>query len=127
MSCLIQKHIHANKAAAFDINAACTGFVYAMTIAQQFIETGYYRFVLIVSNEGLSRIIDWKDRNTSILFGDAAGAVVVGRVKKGYGIRKSYLASFGDLGHNLTIPCCYVSEEDRQTAKRDGAYFMARW
>lgn len=114
MACIIQRHIHADKASAFDMNAACTGFIYAMTVAQQFIQTGYYRHVLIVSNEGLSHIVDWKDRSTCILFGDAAGAVVVGRVEQKYGISQSYLASFGNLGHNLTIPCCHISDEDRQ-------------
>ena len=114
MSCLIQKDINAENAAAFDVNAACTGFVYALTIARQFIQTGYYNHILIVANEGLSRIVDWESRNTCVLFGDAAGAVVLGKVDKEYGIRESYLASFGNLGHNLTIPCCYISEEDRQ-------------
>ncbi|WP_458379756.1 beta-ketoacyl-ACP synthase 3 [Thermoclostridium stercorarium] len=114
MACLIQREINAERAAAIDVNAACTGFVYAMTVAQQFIQTGYYRHVLIVANEGLSRIVDWEDRSTCVLFGDAAGAVVMGRVDKRFGIRKSYLAAFGNLGHNLTIPCCYIPEEERQ-------------
>jgi len=119
MACLIQREIKAENAAAFDINAACTGFVYAMTIAQQFIQTGYYKHVLIVANEGLSRIVDWENRNTCVLFGDAAGAVVLGRGDKKYGIRESYLAAFGNLGHNLTIPCCYVPEEEKQK-RREG-------
>lgn len=113
MSCMIQKGTNASKAAAFDLNAACTGFVYAMTVAQQFIQTGYYRYVLIVSNEALSRVVDWKNRNTCVLFGDAAGAVVLGKVNKQYGIKESYIASFGDLGHNITIPCCYITEEEK--------------
>lgn len=113
MSCLIQKDIRAKNAATFDLNAACTGFVYAMIVAQQFIETGYYKHVLIVSNEGLSRVVDWKNRNTCVLFGDAAGAVVLGRVDRQYGIKESYLASFGDMGHNLTIPCCYISDDEK--------------
>ena len=125
MSCLIQRHIHADNAAAFDLNAACTVFLYALTTAKQFIQTGYYRNVLIVSNEGLSRIVDWKDRNTCILFGDAAGAVVLGRTTPQYGIRESYIASFGNLGHNLTIPCCFVSEEDRE--KRPGGMERTVW
>jgi 3-oxoacyl-[acyl-carrier-protein] synthase-3 len=113
MACLIQKGINAKNAAAFDLNAACTGFVYAMVVAQKFIESGYYRYVLIVSNEGLSRVVDWKSRNTCVLFGDAAGAVVLGKVDRQFGIKESYLASFGDLGHNLTIPCCYISDEEK--------------
>jgi len=119
MACLIQKELKAENAAAFDVNAACTGFVYAMTIAQQFIQTGYCRYVLVVANEGLSRIVDWENRNTCVLFGDAAGAVVMGRVDKKYGIRESYIAAFGNLGHNLTIPCCFVSEEEKMK-RREG-------
>ncbi|NLO40212.1 MAG: ketoacyl-ACP synthase III [Ruminiclostridium sp.] len=114
VSCLIQKHIQAENAAAFDLNAACTGFVYAMTTARQFIQTGFYRNVLIVSNEGLSHVTDWENRNTCILFGDAAGAVVLGRVDQQYGIRENYIASFGNLGHSLTLPCFYLPEEERQ-------------
>lgn len=125
MSCLIQKGISAVKAAAFDLNAACTGFVYALTVAQQFIQTGYAKHVLIVSNEGLTRIVDWKNRNTCILFGDAAGAVVLGRVDRQYGIRESYIASFGDLGHNLTIPCCHVSQEELE--KRPNGMIHSIW
>lgn len=125
MSCLIQRYIGADNAAAFDLNAACTGFVYAITTAKQFIQTGYYRNILIVSNEGLSRIVDWKDRNTCILFGDAAGAVVLGRTSPQYGIRESYIASFGNLGHNLTIPCCFVSDEDRE--KRPSGMERSVW
>lgn len=118
-ACLIQKEIGAGNASAFDINAACTGFVYAMTIAQQFIISGYYRYVLIVSCEGLSRVVDWKNRNTCILFGDGAGAVVLGRVNNNYGIRESYLASHGELGGCLTLPCCHISDEDRER-RREG-------
>ncbi len=114
VSCLIQKHIQAENAAAFDLNAACTGFVYAMTTARQFIQTGFYRNVLIVSNEGLSRVTDWENRNTCILFGDAAGAVVLGRVNPQYGIQENYIASLGNLGHSLTLPCFYLPDEERQ-------------
>ncbi|MBP7176595.1 MAG: ketoacyl-ACP synthase III [Thermoclostridium sp.] len=114
MSCLIQKHIQADNAAAFDMNAACSGFVYAMTTARQFIQTGFYKHVLIVSNEGLSRIVDWENRNTCILFGDAAGAVVLGRVEPQYGIRENFIAAYGSLGSSLTLPCLYISDEERQ-------------
>ncbi len=125
MACWIQRNIRAEKSAAFDINAACTGFVYAMTIAQQFILTGYYRHILIVSNEGLSRVVDWKSRNTCVLFGDAAGAAVVGRVDKQFGVMGSYLTSHGELGHNITIPCCYMSSEDRE--RRQGRVERSIW
>jgi 3-oxoacyl-[acyl-carrier-protein] synthase-3 len=125
MACLIQRDIDAKKAAAFDMNAACTGFVYALATAQQFVKTGYYRFVLIVANEGLSRITDYKNRNTCILFGDAAGAVVVGKVPGEYGIKESLLYSYGDLGHNITIPCCYISNEDKE--RRPSGMYRSVW
>lgn len=112
MSCLIQRNIGAKNAAAFDLNAACSGLVYGMTVAQQFISSGYYKYILLIGCEGLSRILDWKDRNTCVLLGDGAGAFVLGPVDEGYGILSSVLGADGNLGHNITIPCCYMSEED---------------
>ncbi|MEZ5404591.1 MAG: beta-ketoacyl-ACP synthase III [Verrucomicrobiia bacterium] len=76
-ACWIQKKIGATRAAAFDITAACSGFLYCLAIAQQFIQTQAYRTILIVGSEKLSSITNWKDRNTCVLFGDAAGAVVL--------------------------------------------------
>lgn len=111
-SSVVQKETGAVNAAAFDISAACSGFLYGMTVAKQFIETGCYNYVLLVSSEGMSRVIDWTDRNNCILFGDAAGAVVLGRVEEGYGIISSYIGADGTLGNNITIPCLHMSEED---------------
>lgn len=125
MACLIQRDIEAGNAAAFDINGACTGFIYALTVAEQFILTGYYKNILVVSNEGLSRIVDWENRNSCVLFGDAAGAVVLGRVEKTHGIKESYLAAFGNLAHNITVPCCFISEEDRE--KRRAGHERVFW
>jgi 3-oxoacyl-[acyl-carrier-protein] synthase-3 len=112
VACIIQKNIGAHNAAAFDLNAACTGFVYAITTAKQFIEAGTYKYILVVSCEGLSKVLDWEDRNSCVLFGDGAGAVVLGPVEKDYGIITTYLGSDGNMGHNITIPCCYISSED---------------
>ncbi len=111
-SCIIQKQINAVNASAFDIGAACTGFVYGLTVAKQFIETGYYKHVLLVSSEGMSRVVDWTDRGTCVLFGDGAGAIVLGKVEEGYGILSTYLGSDGSMGNNITIPCLYMPEED---------------
>jgi 3-oxoacyl-[acyl-carrier-protein] synthase-3 len=111
-SCLIQREIGAVNAAAFDMVAACSGFVYGMTVAKQFIETGYYKHVLLVSNEAMSRLVEWKDRNTCVLFGDGAGAVVLGKVQDGYGILSTYIGADGGTGEKITIPCLYVPEED---------------
>lgn len=111
-SCIIQSRIGAKKAAAFDLNAACTGFVYGMTVANQFISTGYYKYVLVIGCEGLTKVTDWEDRNTCVLFGDGAGAAVIGAVEKGYGVLTTYIGADGDLGHKITIPCCYMDEVD---------------
>jgi 3-oxoacyl-[acyl-carrier-protein] synthase-3 len=75
-SCLIQKGIGASKAAAFDLNAACSGFIYGITVAGQFIKTGFYKHILVIGCESLTRAVDWHDRNTCVLFGDGAGAAV---------------------------------------------------
>jgi len=118
-SCIIQKYLGATKAAAFDLNAACTGAMYGMTVAKQFITTGYYKYILIVACEGLSRVVDWEDRNTAVLFGDGAGAAVLGPVENGYGIMATYLGSDGSLGHNITIPCCYINEDEISKRKHE--------
>ena len=82
---LIQEALGARRAAAFDINAACTGFLAALSTGSQFIETGSYERVLIVGAEVFSRIVDWKDRTTCVLFGDAAGAVLLERAPASQG------------------------------------------
>lgn len=116
-SCIIQKEIGAVNAAAFDLGAACTGFLYGMTVAQQFIETGYYKHVLLVGSECMSRVTDWTDRGNCVLFGDGAGAVVLGKVEDGYGILSTYIGSDGTLGNKITIPCLYMPEEEKERRK----------
>ncbi|MBE3102418.1 MAG: ketoacyl-ACP synthase III [Firmicutes bacterium] len=102
-ACLIQNNLKATKAAAFDIEAACSGFLYILTIANQFIATGMYKNILIIGAECLSRFTNWKDRNTCILFGDGAGAAVVSRVEEGYGILSQFLGADGSGGELLTL------------------------
>lgn len=75
----IQRKINAKNAAAFDVAAACSGFIYGITIADQFIKSGFYNNILIIGSEVLSRFLNWKDRTTCVLFGDGAGAVVLSR------------------------------------------------
>ncbi|HHW47126.1 MAG TPA: ketoacyl-ACP synthase III [Clostridiaceae bacterium] len=112
MSCMIQSEIGAVNAAALDINAACTGFIYALKIAEALIANGCYKNILLVACEGLSKVVDWEDRATCVLFGDGAGAVVIGAVENGLGIVKTCVGADGSIGHNLTIPCCYLSNVD---------------
>lgn len=93
MASIIQYEIGANKAAAFDLNAACTGFVYALDTARRFLETdSSLKYVLVVANEALSRFVDYEDRSTCVLFGDGAAAAVVERSDK---LFSSYLGSDG--------------------------------
>lgn len=103
-ACFIQRALGAKRAACFDIEAACTGFVTALAIANGFIATGMYRTVLVVAAETLSRITDWKDRNTAVLFGDAAGAAVLRPVSEPRGILATFLAADGSKGELLELP-----------------------
>jgi 3-oxoacyl-[acyl-carrier-protein] synthase-3 len=102
-ACFVQKAIGAKRAACFDIGAACAGFVYGIIIAQQFIACGTYNNALVIGAEILSSITDWQDRNTCVLFGDGAGACVVGPVKEG-GIISTYIGSDGTSGELLMLP-----------------------
>jgi 3-oxoacyl-[acyl-carrier-protein] synthase-3 len=103
-ACFIQRHLGATRAACVDIEAACTGFIYALSIGQAFIATGMYRNVLVVAAETLTRITDWEDRNTAVLFGDAAGAALLQPVTGDQGILASYLGSDGSKGDLLELP-----------------------
>ncbi|KHD85920.1 beta-ketoacyl-ACP synthase III [Heyndrickxia ginsengihumi] len=101
VSNMIQDRLGAKKAAAMDISAACSGFMYGLATAKQFIETNTYKYVLIVGVEKLSKITDWEDRSTAVLFGDGAGAAVVGPVSEGRGILSFELGSDGSGGKYL--------------------------
>lgn len=103
VSCMIQDALGCTRAAAADISAACPGFIYAMTLGAQTIMTGLYKTVLVVGAETLSRITDWTDRSTCVLFGDAAGAAVLQPVSQGKGILSTVLGSEGAGGPQLTL------------------------
>lgn len=101
MSCVIQQEIGAVNAAAMDLSAACAGFMYGVVTGKQFIESDVYKYVLVVGVEKLSKITDWQDRNTAVLFGDGAGAVVLGKVSEGRGILSFELGADGSGGKHL--------------------------
>ncbi|MDR7857717.1 beta-ketoacyl-ACP synthase III [Tissierella sp.] len=103
-ACIVQKNIGATKAAAFDINAGCSGFLYGLTMGESFIKSGMYEKVLVIGAETLSKILDWQDRNTCVLFGDGAGACILERCEEGFGILSSDLGADGSNGQVLTIP-----------------------
>jgi 3-oxoacyl-[acyl-carrier-protein] synthase-3 len=102
-ACLLQERLDIHGCAAFDVQAVCTGFVYALSVADKFIRTGAARCALVVGAETLSRIIDWTDRSTCVLFGDGAGAVVL-RASDSPGIINSHLHADGRYKELLTVP-----------------------
>ncbi|MCK9604345.1 MAG: ketoacyl-ACP synthase III [Candidatus Omnitrophica bacterium] len=103
VACILQNALGAKAAVCFDISAACAGFVYAIAVAQQFIARGTYKNALVVGAETLSSITDWQDRNTCVLFGDGAGAVVLSEVKSG-GILSTHMGSDGSKAGLLMMP-----------------------
>jgi 3-oxoacyl-[acyl-carrier-protein] synthase-3 len=101
-ACLLQQRLDIHGTAAFDIQAVCTGFVYALGIADKFIKTGSAKCALVVGAETLSRIVDWNDRGTGILFGDGAGAVIL-EASDEPGILSTHLHADGSYEHLLTV------------------------
>ncbi|MEW9697759.1 beta-ketoacyl-ACP synthase III [Paenibacillus sp. SI8] len=102
-ACVLQEKLGAKKAAAFDLSAACSGFVYGLANASNFIATGTYKYALVIGADCLSKITDYTDRNTCILFGDGAGAVVIGEVPEGRGFQSFELGADGTGGPLLKI------------------------
>lgn len=101
VACMLQERLGAVKAAAMDLSAACAGFMYGMITAQQFIKTNAYKYILVVGVEKLSKVTDWDDRNTAVLFGDGAGAAIMGPVSEGRGILSFELGADGSGGKYL--------------------------
>ena len=104
VACLVQQNLKAVNAAAFDLTAVCSGFIYGLVTGSSFIKSGTYQKVLVIGAETLSTIVDWSDRNTAILFGDGAGAVVLGETSPGYGILGVDLGAEGAGGDLLKVP-----------------------
>jgi 3-oxoacyl-[acyl-carrier-protein] synthase-3 len=102
-ACLIQQQLGCARAGAFDINAACSGFVYGLAVASQFIEAGGARRILLITSETLTRFVNWQDRNTCVLFGDGAGAVVLEATPERAGVLSFALGSRGDVERMLVI------------------------
>ena len=102
-ACQLQHKLGIQNVPAFDISVACSGYVYGLTIADQFMKTGLYENALVVAAEKLSAVTNWEDRSTCILFGDGAGAAVLGKVDKG-GILGTHLGADGSKGELLKLP-----------------------
>jgi 3-oxoacyl-[acyl-carrier-protein] synthase-3 len=119
-ACIIQEKIGAKNAFAFDITAACSGFVYGVNLASLMIDSGQCDHVLVIGAELLSRAVDWTDRNTCILFGDAGGAAVLSRGPAGRGVLRSLLRADGKHGDILYLDPLADGEKGGSCIRMDG-------
>ncbi len=118
----VQHAVGARRAAAFDLNAACSGFIFALATATQFIQNGSYRRVLVVGSEVLSRVVDWADRKTCVLFGDGAGAVVLEATEKPLGLLSYVLGTDGSGDRLLYLLGPTASPQQRARAETTYLY-----
>jgi len=122
-ACLLQNKLDIHGCAAFDVQAVCTGFIYALGIADNFIKAGTSKCALVIGAETLSRILDWNDRGTCVLFGDGAGAVIVQASDKP-GILSSHLHADGSYADLLTVPTGI--SKDQQRFRDEGAHITMK-
>ena len=122
-ACLLQKRLDIHGPAAFDVQAVCSGFLYALTVADKFIKTGSAKNALVVGAETLSRIIDWSDRGTCILFGDGAGAVVLSASNEP-GVLSTHLHADGQYDDLLTVPDGIASSRHKIKSGEEANLFI---
>lgn len=113
----IQEKLGAHKAAAMDVSAACTGFMYGLVTGKQFIQTGDYKYVLVVGAEKISKILNFEDRNTAVIFGDGAGAAILGPVSEGKGILAFELGADGSGNEHIAQKGKYLTMNGREVFK----------
>lgn len=123
-ACLVQDQIGAFKAGAFDLLAACSGFIFALNMGAQSIRSGAVKNILIVGTETLSRFVDWTDRDTCILFGDGAGAFVLQASDEAGGVLSAVMRSDGSGGDLLSIPAGGSKHPATKTTIRDGMHYI---
>ncbi len=122
--CLVQRKLGADRAGSFDLGAACSGFIYGLTVGSQFIQAGTYKRVLVVAGETLSRFVDWHDRNTCVLFGDGAAAVILEETSADGGILSTVLNSRGDIDQLLVIEAGGCAMPASPDTLADKAHFI---
>jgi len=125
-ACFVQKGLGAINAAAYDISAVCSGFVFGLSNAEQYIKSGRYRYVLIIGSETNSRIVDWSDRSTCILFGDGAGAILLKRTEldEPKGLLSSHIHSDGGKSDLISVPGGIGKKAISHEAIDRGEYFI---
>lgn len=125
-ACTLQAKLKCREIMAVDMSAACSGYIYSMATADQFIRSGTFQYILVIGAEILSSIINYKDRGTCILFGDGAGAVVLGRAKENSSskILGFHLAADGSLGEALTLPAGGSKKPASEETVREGLHYV---
>jgi 3-oxoacyl-[acyl-carrier-protein] synthase-3 len=124
VSSQVQYALGAEDVPAFVLETGCTGFIYSLTTAYQFIATGAYKTILVVGVEIISRHLNWQDRATCVLFGDAAGAVVIQASDESCGLRSFILGSDGSQAHQIIIPAGGTAEPMNNSALADGRHYI---
>ncbi|OQA57613.1 MAG: 3-oxoacyl-(acyl-carrier-protein) synthase 3 [Candidatus Omnitrophica bacterium ADurb.Bin277] len=122
-ACYLQAKLGAS-CGAFDMAAACSGFPYAVAVAEGFVKSGLYKNVLVVGAEAITKFINWKDRSTCVLFGDGAGAAVISRSKDGHGLLASNLGADGNESKILQIPAGGSMIPPSEESVRNGLHFL---
>lgn len=123
-ACIIQHALGATKAAAVDVQAACTGYLYCLSMAKAYIESGMYSNVLVVASEKVSSIVNYKDRNTCVLFGDGAAAAVIGNEGSGYSIRDIRIGADGEHAPLLILPAGGSRKPATQETVADDLHYL---
>lgn len=123
-SCLLQDQLGCREAAAFDMSAGCSGFIYAQSVAKQFLLTGRCSHVLVVGAELLSKFLDWKDRTTCVIFADGAGAVVMSAGELPRGVLASAMHTDGSMSDFITIEAGGCKTPPTEATVREGLHFI---
>jgi len=123
-SCIVQSNLKATGAAAFDMSAGCTGFIYGLAMADSFIASGMYRNIMLIGAELLSKYVNWKDRTTCVLFGDGAGAVVLTPGEKPSGVLATTLHADGRLADFIHVPAGGTREPASERTVAEGRHFI---
>src|SRR6266571_102309 len=123
-ACIVQNNLGATGAAAFDLAAGCSGFIYALAVADRFVTTGDYRAVLVIGAELLSKYTDWRDRTTCVLFGDGAGAVVLTPGAAPYGVLASEMHADGGMADFIYVPAGGTREPASERSVTERRHFI---
>jgi 3-oxoacyl-[acyl-carrier-protein] synthase-3 len=123
-ACIIQDNLGARDAAAFDLSAGCTGFIYALAVADRFVASGSYCNVLVIGAELLSKFTDWKDRGTCVLFGDGAGAVVLTPGEEPYGVLATTMRADGTMADFIYVPAGGTREPASERTVAEGRHYI---